>query len=260
MNILGWENSEGRKIGCLPRASRRGQYCPLFPKGWVIPKSEWSDILAQPNHMRLRPSVPVILDQDGVGSCATEATAQTIMTLRSFNGQKFDKLNPWFIYHTTSGGRDGGSNIDTNLRFVRENGCAPESVWPRSKGWRAKPSEEAKEAAKDFKILEFYDIRNSEELGSALLLGMPVAYGRSGHAITAVDLVTPSTMRYANSWGNWGDKGFAVESINRVNFGYGVWAIRVAVDNRALPSTLTASEMPPMVFEPYPILPQIAVK
>ena len=255
MSIPNWENSDGRIAGCLPRASKRGQFCSLFPKGWVIPKGEWSGILNHPNHMKLRPSVPVILDQDGVGSCATECTAQTIMTLRSFNGQKFIKLNPWFIYQKTSGGRDGGSNIDTNLKFARDYGCAPESVWPRSNGWRKKPSAEAVEAAKDFKILEFYDIRNTEELGSALLLGLPVAYGRSGHAITAVDLVTPTTMRYANSWGNWGDEGFAVEKISRVNFGYGAWAIRVANDNWTMPASLAnASELPPMVLEEYPLI------
>ena len=254
MYIPGWDDSEGRKAGLLPRVSKRGQVCSFFPKGWVIPKSEWAGILAQPDHMRLRPSVPVILDQDGVGSCATEATAQTIMTLRSFNGQKFEKLNPWFIYYTTSGGSDRGSNIDSNLKFARDNGCAPESIWPRSKGWRARPSEEAKEAAKNYKILEFYDIRNSEELGSALLLGFPVAYGRSGHAITAVDLVTPTTMRYANSWGNWGDEGFAVESINRVNYGYGAWAIRAGIDNWSLPSIARPSELHPMMFEKYPVI------
>ncbi len=254
MGIPHWENSEGRKAGCLLRASTFGEWCPLASESIpIIPRREWSDILDDPNHMRLRPSVPIILDQDGVGSCATEATAQSIMTTRSFSGQEFVKLNPWFIYQTTSGGRDGGSNIDTNLRFARENGCAPESVWPRSNGWHKRPSDKAVVLAEEFKILEFYDIRNTEEFGSALLLGFPVVYGRRGHAITAVDLIGDNKIIYANSWGAWGDEGFGTDSLSGVNFGYGAWAVRVATDTRGS-MIKRISEMSPMRFEPYPTL------
>ena len=254
MSIHGWENSEGRVAGCLPRASKPGEFCPMFSERIkVIPKSEWPDLLASAYYSGLRPSVPVILDQDGVGSCASESATQAAMTCRSFHGQPFELLNPWYVYHTVSGGRDGGSNIDTNLQFLRDKGIAPESVWPRSKGWRATPSGEANEAAKNYRILEFFDISNTEEFGSALLQGFPVSYGRSGHAILGVDLVSTTTFRYANSWGNWGDEGFAVENLSRINFGYGAWAVRVAVDAGVMPVP-KPSEMPPMVFEPWPSL------
>lgn len=251
--IDGWKNSEHRRVGCLPRISKPGEFCPLFSERIkIIPKREWSDILKNSEHMRLRPSVPVVLDQDGVGSCATESAAQCVMTCRSFHGQKFNLLNPWFVYHTTSGGRDGGSNLDTNLRFVREHGIAPESIWPRANGWRKRPSSEAQEAALDYKILEFYDIQNSEEFGSALLLGYPVCYGRRGHSITGVDLIDENNFRMVNSWGDWGDAGFAVESLRGINWKYGAWAVRVATDTSTSPVILRSSEMPFIQLEPCP--------
>lgn len=252
-SLDGWTDSKGRKPGCLPRASKPGEWCPLASERIkVIPEREWDEILSDPAHMRLRPSVPVVLNQGSVGSCAAESTTGGVMALRSFNGQKFELLNPWFIYRVTSGGRDNGSNIDTNLKFVREHGIAPERLHPRSKGWRARPSDEATEAAKAFKILEFFDIQNKVEFGSALIAGFPVVYGRRGHSILGVDPISRSEFGWLNSWGgDWGDGGFEVESYRGVNFSYGVFAIRVATDTRS--GIVRASELPPM-FEPYPII------
>jgi len=267
-SIPGWIDSTNRIPGCLPRASITGQVCSRFPAGWVIPKVDWPALLADPNRINMRPSIPVVLDQDGVGSCATESSTGSVMAINSFNGRPFTLLNPWFVYHTTSGGRDGGSNIDTNLVFIREHGIAPESVWPRSKGFRAKPSEEAVAAALDYRILEFYDITNDVEFGSSLLLGFPVVYGRSGHSILATDLLELDLFEYLNSWGNWGDAGFGKESLSRsVNYGYGALAIRATTSSGSMPTPNLVASIPrpehlmfvprknPLVIEPFPLQP-----
>ena len=194
MGLPGWENSEGRIAGCLPRESKPGEFCPLFSERIkVIPRNEWRDRIADPSYTGLRPSVPVILDQDGVGSCAAESATQSVQTCRSFHGQEFVPLSPWYLYHFSGGGRDGGSNIDTNLRYLRDQGVATLEAWPRSKGFRSRPSAAADESAKDYKIVEFFDISNAEEFGSALLQGYPVSYGRSGHAILAVPIFAAET-------------------------------------------------------------------
>jgi hypothetical protein len=179
-------------------------------------------------------------------SCAAEASTGSLMTTRNFRGQEHVPLNPWFVYRVTSGGRDSGSNIDSNLRFIREYGCAPESLHPRSLGWSARPSEEAKEAALRFRIDEFFDISTIEELGSALLQGFTVVYGRAMHAIYAVNLRSMTEIEYANSWApTWGDQGFGRDSLSRVNFGYGAWATRTTYQDDA-PTVKRASELPPM--------------
>jgi len=216
----------GYKAGCLPRKSKAGQWCPLASERIeTIPQGEWANLL---DDITLSQHVKVVLDQGQVGSCATESCTQSIMMTREMEGQPFELLNPWFIYHTSSGGRDSGSSVDENLVFAREKGVAPESVWPRSKGWRATPTAEAYEAALDYRIEEFYDVQSVLEIGSCLLKGHVVVFGWSGHSVAFTDMISPTKGRYINSWGNWGDQGFGTLNFSSVNFGYGCWAIRVA--------------------------------
>lgn len=244
-----WPDSEGRVPGCLPRASKPGELCPLAAERIpLVPRNEWAERIENQFYTGLWPAVPAVLDQDGVGSCATESTAGSVMTCRCFNGQNHELLAPWFIYRETSGGADRGSNLDTNLAFVRRNGIAPMRLHPRSKGWRARPTEEAIQAALNYKIEEFFDIQNEVEFVSALLSAMPVVYGRRGHSIYGIDMVDERNFRMMNSWGNWGDKGTAVERLSGINWGYGAFAVRVATDTRTVQRV---SELPPM-FEPYP--------
>lgn len=214
---------QGKAAGCLLRSTKLGEVCPLLAEHVpLIPRSDWPKYGTD-----LRPFVRTVLDQDGVGSCAAESTTQAIMVGRTFAGLEHVPLNPWSLYHVTSHGRDGGSSIDENLAVARDRGICPESVWPRSKGWRAAPSPEALEAAKAFRIVEFYDIANVDEFASALLLGFPVVWGASGHAICAVQH-TPNYPLIVNSWAtSWGDGGFGKwVNYSGVNFAYGAFAVR----------------------------------
>jgi len=152
------------------------------------------------------------------------------MLARSIAGQERVLLNPWYIYCVTSGGRDQGSSIDDNLAFVREHGIAPESLHPRSLGWRAKPSDEAVEAAKAFRIEEFYDVANVNEFVSALLYGYAgVVFGANGHSILGIQHMGTKPL-IENSWGDdWEDGGFGYwSSYNAINWGYGAFVVRVA--------------------------------
>jgi len=216
---------DGYKLGCLPRRSRFGEVCaPFADKIDVIDRKYWPDLLA---NISLRSKVPVVLDQGSVGSCATESSTSSVHVTRAMNGLPFDLLNPLFVYHTTSGGQDQGSNIDDNLVFVRDKGIAPESVWPRSKGFRAQPSDEAYREALKYRIDEFYDISSFAEFGTALLLGFPVVFGYSGHSVLAVALKDVDTVIYLNSWSDsWGDKGYGTLRTSSIHWGYGAWAVR----------------------------------
>jgi hypothetical protein len=229
------------KPGCLPRASKPGEICPLFAdRIKVIPRGDWKDMLGL---VSLRPCVPVVFDQDGVGSCAAEASCQALQIGREFAGKPREIVNPWSVYRTTSGGRDQGSNIDSNLSHLRQYGAASQNVMPRYNRlensdsgainrWNASLSPEAKDDALRFRIDEFYDISTVEEFMTALLLGMPVVYGRRGHALVAVEPVSLTSFRMCNSWHqSWGDDGFAVESLSGINWSYGAWAVRSTTES-----------------------------
>lgn len=215
------------KPGCLVRGSLPGQVAPLFgDKIEIIPRDQWRDHIGR---ISLRPYVEKIFDQGNAGSCAAEASTQALQISRAFAGRPFVQLSPWFVYHTTSGGRDQGSNIDSNLEFLRKYGAAPMSVWGRDKGWRAEPSAEAKTEALKYRVDEFYDVTTVEEFGTALIKGFAVVYGRRGHALVATELKSTTHFEYANSWHeSWGDGGFGTDSLNGINWAYGAWAVRTA--------------------------------
>ncbi len=215
----------GSRTGCLPRVTKFGEMCQGFAEAIkVVPRDKWPDLIGK---VDLRPFVKVVLDQNGVGSCATESTTAGAMIIRSVAGQPHTLLNPLSIYRVTSGGRDQGSSIDTNLAFARDVGILPEEYWPRSKGWRATPPDGWKLVASRYRIKEIYDIRNEAEVGSALLKGFPVVFGWRGHSCILTELLSTTVAEYLNSWGNWGDGGFGKIKLSSINYNYGAWALRV---------------------------------
>lgn len=164
----------------------------------VIPENEWLDAINAEHAVKLSESVWTVLNQGSVGSCASEGITGGCILVRALSGRKNVLCNPYGIYGRVNGGSDSGSSLQDNIAFVRKYGCFPESVWPRSKGWRAQPTEAAYEAASHYKLDESYDINNSSasqfyaEFFSALMLGFPVYFGYPGHAILACDVVEES--------------------------------------------------------------------
>jgi len=161
----------------------------------VIPDTDWLDIIRGTNKPECSTLSWLTFDQNGYGSCASEAGNMGTTVVREASGRERVEFNPLFTYYTVSGGRDGGSSLDENVAFLKEHGSCPESVWPRSKGFRAKPSDEAYAAAENYRADEIYDIDTSSsavfyrEFGSALLYGYCVDFGYPGHSILATELV-----------------------------------------------------------------------
>jgi hypothetical protein len=163
----------------------------------TIPENEWLDIIRSQHAPNSDELIWNVYDQGPVGSCAPEALNKGAETKNEGAGRKRTKLNPYGMYYTTSGGRDQGSSLASNVAFAKRYGCFPEEVWPRSKGWRTKPSEAAYEAASHHKLDETLDINNTSasafyaELISGMLMDdAPFGYvGYPGHAIGLVAIV-----------------------------------------------------------------------
>lgn len=223
----------GKAAGCLYRASAFGRCCSVFAdKINVMTDAEIQELL--PTHEGMRKYVTKILDQNGRGSCASEAATQAIMIARAIAGLIFTLLNPWGLYHYSSGGSDRGSNIDTNLELAILKGVPSMDIWPRSHGFQKTLSAEAVADAKKYRADEFFDIGTVQEFKTALMCGMPVVYGSHAHAKCAVKLQDGQrSFIYANSWDeSWGDNGFGVEQFSGgVNWGYGAFAVRTSVDS-----------------------------
>lgn len=222
----------GKKAGCLPRSTRVGEACPLFgEKIPVMTESEVREAISarKAAGIKTRQFVKDVLDQDGVGSCATESTTQGVRTRKIMSGRPCPILNPWFLYYHSSGGRDQGSSIDENLKLAREIGIPSMEAWPRSKGWQTKPSNEAYLDALNNRITEFYDITTTMEIRTALVLDFLVVFGHDSHSELMIDIPDYAGADVVNSWGDWEDGGFHAKPFpfSRVNFAYGCWAVRV---------------------------------
>lgn len=221
----------GKAGGLLYRSRPYGQCGHVFSeKIEVYTDAQITEYLK--THIGLRRFVFEIFDQDGVGSCAAEATTQALQIARAYDGQPWVQLSPWSLYHESSGGSDRGSNIDDNLEIVRTKGVASMAVWPRTHSFRQELSAAALADRTLYRGDEWFDIASVAEFKTALLKEMPIVYGSFSHAKCAVQLLDESSFLYANSWASdWGDKGFGVEKFsNGINWGYGAWALRTASD------------------------------
>jgi hypothetical protein len=228
--------------GLLLRDDKPGESCGFIRdlRGFMQPDRDEIE-LALKEDVDQSYLIEHIYNQDGVGSCAKEQTDQGVSTMGAQEFGLHILYNSWPGYNEITGGRDNGSSLPANLRFARDfkngvGGCVPDVDWPRYRPdgrvhhkWNEQVPGEVWDRAKLHRIDEFWEIGNSMEFRAALARGFVVGWGYTGHSILAVGLKDYNTIKYVNSWGNWGDKGYGYMSMSRVYWGYGVfgWKSRV---------------------------------
>jgi hypothetical protein len=161
------------------------------------------------------------------------------------------EVSPISIYRWVTPGPGSGSTISDNLKQLRDVGMLPvnsdsnrevlrkvglpESHVLATTGYSQRFPDGWKDTAKFFRAAEWYDISSFDGFVSAILEGFPVCYGRAGHAICGVRVVKRNgvwTIKYANSWGNWGEGGYGYDSESYIAGAirsYGAWALRCPV-------------------------------
>ena len=222
----------GKKTGCNYRKSTFGSVCSIWAEKMpVMTASEIEEAIAarQLGGVRGRDAIQEIFDQDGVGSCAAEACTQGVQSTRVRQNLPYVQFSPWFLYHHSSGGTDNGSSIDENLQIARDIGIASMAAWPRSKGWRGKPSAEAYADALNNRLWEFYEISSKTEAQTALVKDFFVQFGHDSHSELMVDILDLNNADVANSWSKtWNGDGFHKFPFSGINWGYGCFAFRAA--------------------------------
>lgn len=202
----------------------------------VIPQSEWPayiDGKGGEDQLHVEPYVDFTYDQGQIGSCGSEGAAGCARANRRVGGQPDADYNPYYIYQTVSGGRDQGSSLSDNIRFLHTDGCATKDTWPRSKGWRREPSDEAKAEARQHRSLKHVKVENWSEFGTMLLHALAVYFGYPGHAIFGSRLIAPNRLRYKNSWGpGFGENGYGTLRQDRIAWYYGVYVVLAMVESQ----------------------------
>lgn len=244
--------------GCLPRDDKLGENFPLFGEYFqAIPRSEWKSLFE--NDVSVAELVAKIKNQGQEGTCASNAATQCgeIVANRQLGKSNWIELSPISIYRWISNNPNRGSTISGNLRQFRDVGALPvnsdrnkqvletagldPSHVLKTTGYYQSFPSGWKETAKHFRVHEWFDISNFDELVTAMFLDCPVCYGRAGHAICGCRPYYRNGswfIKYANSWGQWGDPGgqfnygFGYDSERFVSGSirsYGAWAARTMI-------------------------------
>jgi hypothetical protein len=208
----------------------------------LVPRAAWKPI-------SLRPVMPQIKDQDGVGACNAFATCSIVEACRAFVGLPPVRLSPGYLYGNINGQRDEGSLLEDALRWMADHGTCtadtvPELAW-RKRDW---PPHAAAEAA-HFRVAEAFLCPTFDHIASALQRGFFVNMGVAwhegdspdpdgwlpesprgqwgGHAIAGCGLVKRGSqwgIQFANSWGEgWGAGGFGILPERRFQGPIGGW-------------------------------------
>lgn len=199
----------------------------------VIPESQWKELAAEMDRLGTGCDqlVTRILNQRNEGSCVANAWTQAHQILQALQFGKANvvQLSAISLYKRIGRSPGSGAMVSDGMDEIEERGILPldtpenrakfgDAVMPPT-GFYTKYPPNWEATAKKFRGVEFYTIRSVAELQSALFQQFPVVVGRAGHSICYCRPVyRDGTLldKYANSWGDWGDKGFGYDSMRLI--------------------------------------------
>lgn len=228
--ILDPYTGETRKLGSLPSDPRLVAALPPYT-GEILPTSELMDF-NDFNTEKL-----LIKDQDGQGACNGFATAAATEQSRYVQGMDDVALSGSYVYSILCGGRDVGSNILQALKLIIDQGIAPETQVPYLTLNPNKLTNEAHQAATNFKVEFGSSYQSWRQIVSSVFLrenmnlsvhvdrgnrfntldseSVPGAPKGAGNHAVCVGLGLKFSKKWGwlvlmrNSWSiRWGNKGF----------------------------------------------------
>lgn len=187
-----------------------------------------------------------IYNQKQEGSCVANACCQSheIVQAAQFGKESVTHLSAISLYKRIGRSPGSGSSVNDGLAELSSRGALPldtpenraiygDAVMQNTGFYSPFPAN-WEETAKKLIIVESYVIRSLEGMKTALVLGNPVVVGRQGHSICYCRLMLKNgrwVVKYANSWGEWGDEGFGYDSESQMKMSAG-WAFAVRAVKR----------------------------
>lgn len=187
-----------------------------------------------------------IYNQKQEGSCVANACCQSheIVQASQYGKGKVIPLSAISLYKRIGRSPGSGASVSDGLNELATRGALPldtpenraifgDKVMPNTGFYTAYPND-WQTIGDNFVVTEHYVIRSVEGIKTALVLGHPVVVGRQGHSICYCRLMIKNgrfVVKYANSWGDWGDQGFGYDTESQIRMSAG-WAFAVRAVKR----------------------------
>jgi hypothetical protein len=197
----------------------------------IIPESQWRQIFEEQKGKSASTLVTRIYNQMSEGSCVANACSQAheVCQALQFGRSNVVHLSAISLYKRIGRSARSGAMVSDGLEEMAERGVLPlddeanrakfgSKVMPNV-GFGTRYPDGWEDVAKKFTAHEWTIIDTMPELITALFNHHPVVVGRSGHSICYLDPIYDGNslfVKYANSWGNWGDKGFGYDSVRLI--------------------------------------------
>jgi hypothetical protein len=172
-----------------------------------------------------------IYNQKNEGSCVANACSQAneIIQAKQFGKDRVVPLSAISLYKRIGRSPNSGAMVSDGLKEMQTRGILPldtpenrikygDAVMPNT-GFRTPYPADWEATAKQFAGVEALIVRSVNALLTALINGHPVVVGRQGHSICYVRPMMRNgrrVVKYANSWGDWGDGGYGYDSESQI--------------------------------------------
>jgi len=191
----------------------------------MVPRGERKE-RALRNRDKWRSTVARIYSQGRTSACVGFGSAQALETTRTrrYGVANHVPLSGMSVYKEIGRTLMSGAYISDGMKQIVSTGALPLDT-PENRGkfnlvwglqdWSSRFPSGWEKNANPFRVAKWATARGSDEIESALINGFTGIVGRSRHCVPYVYLDYDGNSpyaSYANSWGNWGDKGFGYDS------------------------------------------------
>lgn len=208
----------------------RANYADVVP---VIPESEWKGHIERLDATGggADKFVTRIYDQQQEGSCVANACAQAheITQAKQVGLENVIHLSAISLYKRIGSSPQSGAMVSDGLEELAAKGILPldtpenrtrfNGVVMPNTGFRLPYPANWQTVAAQLTAEEWFIVDSMGELVTALIHQDAVVVGRSGHSICYCRPVYDGgnlLVKYANSWGSWGEEGFGYDSLRLI--------------------------------------------
>ncbi len=173
-----------------------------------------------------------IYNQKREGSCVANACSQAHEILQAVQLGKDNvvHLSAISLYKRIGRSASSGAVVSHGLKEMKSRGILPvdnepnraefgSTVMPNT-GFKERYPNNWEQTAAKFAGVEYHSVETVEGLMTALCNQFPVIVGREGHSICYVRPMVNDrnqfVVKYANSWGNWGDEGYGYDTLSQI--------------------------------------------